>query len=127
MGLPPYDERAREYGFARKEEVKEALANPETVVLDVRTPEEIVEAGSKVYPSTPANWVQTNCNAEDCADLRATPTKFVADKTAPIVIYCRSGRRAAAAKKVLIEEGYTGSILNAGGFDDIADLAPKES
>lgn len=125
MGLPPWEERAKDYGFATKEEVKTALALPETVVLDVRTPEEIAQAGKKVHPATPANWVQTNCTADDCAHLRASPAKFVPDKSATIVIYCRSGRRAAAAKNVLISEGYTGNILNAGGYDDIADLTTK--
>ena len=123
MSLPSWEDRAKEYGFATSDEVKAALALPDTVVLDVRTPEEIAQSRRTVKPATAANWVQTNCTAEDCAQLRASPSKFVPDKSATVVIYCRSGRRAAAAKNVLIGEGYTGSILNAGGFDDIADLA----
>ena len=123
MSMPPWEDRAKEFGFATKEEIKAALALPVTMVLDVRTPEEIAASGGTVHPATPANWVQTNCTADDCADLRASPSMFVPDKNATIVIYCRSGRRAAAAKNVLIGEGYTGPILNAGGYDDIVELA----
>ena len=123
MSMPPWEDRAKEFGFATKEEIKAALALPDTVVLDVRTPEEIAQSAGTVHPATSANWVQTNCTADDCAHLRASPSMFVSDKNATVVIYCRSGRRAAAAKNVLIGEGYTGSILNAGGFDDIAHLA----
>jgi len=131
MGMAPYEERAQEYGFADKQAVREALAHPETVVLDVRTQEEIAAGGThnnKVHPATKANWVQTDCTADDCPHLRESPAKFVSDnKNATIVIYCRSGRRAAAAKNVLLGQGYSGTILNAGGFDDIIGLASSSS
>lgn len=126
MSLPPWEERSAQYGFASKEEIALALSKTDTMVLDVRTPEEIKESGKTVHAATESNWAQTNCTADDCVELRSTPDKFVKDKTATIVIYCRSGRRAAAAKNVLQSEGYTGTILNAGGLDDIALLSHKK-
>ncbi len=41
-----------------------------------------------------------------------------ADKTAPIVVYCASGRRASQAQQTLSAAGYVG-IVNGGGFDDL--------
>lgn len=44
------------------------------------------------------------------------------DKNATIVLYCRSGKRAAQSTKDLQAAGYT-NVINAGGFKDIV---PKE-
>lgn len=38
--------------------------------------------------------------------------------SAPVILFCRSGRRAWKAKEVLEEKGYT-KILNAGGLKDM--------
>ena len=40
---------------------------------------------------------------------------------APVVIFCRSGRRAGKAKTILEERGYK-TVLNAGGLGDINSL-----
>jgi phage shock protein E len=37
---------------------------------------------------------------------------------APVIIFCRSGRRAGKAKELLEEKGYK-TVLNAGGLSDI--------
>lgn len=122
MPLPAdYQARAQQYNFASAEEVKQAMAQPDTYVLDVRTPEEIT-AGAKVEH---ANWKQTNCTPEDCPALSMNPEEFVPNKDATVVVYCRSGRRASRAKEILQEKGYTGKIYNAGGVDDL--LAVLES
>jgi len=39
------------------------------------------------------------------------------DKHRPIVLYCRTGRRAGLVKKVLLQEGYT-MVTNLGGLKD---------
>jgi rhodanese-related sulfurtransferase len=39
------------------------------------------------------------------------------DRTHPIVLYCRTGRRAGIVKKVLIQEGYT-RVTNMGGLGE---------
>ena len=40
-----------------------------------------------------------------------------ADKNAPIVLYCRSGRRSSLAQDRLLEMGYR-HVINAGGYQD---------
>ena len=50
------------------------------------------------------------------------PEGIVPDKTATIIVYCASGRRANKAKEILLEKGYTGTILNAGGYNDIQTI-----
>lgn len=119
--MTDYESRAKAYGFASKDEIKAALSKPHTVIMDVRTAEEIAADG-RVHSEHP--WVQTNCTPDDCERLRAAPEEFVKDKSADavIVIHCKSGRRAAAAKQVLIEKGYLGTILNAGGYCDIVEF-----
>lgn len=42
---------------------------------------------------------------------------LIADKTTPIYLYCRSGRRAGIAKQALEEIGYT-DVVNVGGIED---------
>lgn len=39
------------------------------------------------------------------------------DKNKPIVVYCKTGTRAARAKTILLEAGYT-QVTNLGGIDD---------
>ncbi|QSX32333.1 rhodanese-like domain-containing protein [Shewanella avicenniae] len=40
------------------------------------------------------------------------------DKTTPIVLYCRSGRRASVAQQALQQAGYQ-AVSNAGGFSEL--------
>lgn len=78
------------------------------LLLDVRSESEYASAhvpGSKLIPHTElSSRVQ---------ELGATPET-------PIVVYCRSGRRAEAAIKTLREKGFL-NLYNAGG---VADLLP---
>ncbi len=39
------------------------------------------------------------------------------DKNRPVIVYCRTGRRAGIVKKVLLQEGYT-RVTNMGGLQD---------
>jgi phage shock protein E len=111
--MDPYEVRAKEYNFASFQDVKNALQSPDTVILDTRTPDEIRAAG------TLPNAIQTTCTATACPDLSAAPQNFVPNNKSTVVIFCRSGRRAATAKRILQEKGHTGTILNAGGWDDV--------
>jgi phage shock protein E len=119
--LTDYQKRSAENGgFCSPQQVKQALADPNTIVLDTRTPEEIQQDGRvqhQNYKHIPM-WT-----AEACPDLSGNTEAFVpaaADdkKTVPILIYCRSGRRAAKAKQILVEKGYL-HVLNAGGYSDV--------
>jgi phage shock protein E len=115
--MPDYQTRAEEFGFASREEIKIALSRDSTDVLDVRTLDEIAAAGHLQHPK----WTQIEGTPSECPDLNAAPEKFVQNKDATVVIYCRSGRRAGKAKEVLESHGYS-HVLNAGGYDDVVGL-----
>jgi phage shock protein E len=144
--MSDYDERAKEYGFASKESIAKALKEPKTVLLDVRRQDEIDENGAFKMKSHP--WVQSSCTPTECPDLKARANELLPDKdgtfrvlsrlgscpqnslvsrngchalTAPVVVYCRSGRRAARAEKTLKDMGYK-TVMNAGAKEDLASI-----
>ena len=126
MADSDYAMRAQQFGFASDEAIREALQKSGTVVLDVRTNEEITTDGriadSTTFPSDRLTYIQSDCTPTDCYTLRTSPQEIIPNvktSTATIVIHCKSGRRAARAKDILIEHGYQGSILNAGGYSDV--------
>ena len=94
----------------------EALNQPGTVVLDVRTEEEIAQA--KLATPEHVEWVKTGCSRAQCPGLETDPTQFVKDKNAKVVIYCKSGARANRAKITLENQGYT-NVMNGGGLEDM--------
>lgn len=79
------------------------------ILLDVRTPAEY-KAGH--LPSAKNIPVQ-----ELSARLGDVKALAGGDKSHPIVVYCLSGARAARAKRILLDAGYT-RVTNLGGFDD---------
>lgn len=122
--MDDYDTRAKQFDFASDEAIRAALEQPGTIVLDVRTQEEITHDGSLKdqtrYPDL--TYKQSDCTAEDCEKLRLSPEDVIPNvttNTSTIVMHCRSGRRVTRAKALLLEHGYQGTILNAGGFIDI--------
>jgi rhodanese-related sulfurtransferase len=80
-----YAARAQEFGMATADEIRDAYARPETIVLDVRSPAEITDSIDRA--------VQTTCTADGCDELAADPTQFVPNRSATVIIYCKSGRR----------------------------------
>lgn len=73
-------------------------------VIDVRTPEEYAAGhvdGAILIPHS---------------QIGDRIAGVVADKSAPLVLYCRSGRRAEMAAEVLRMQGYT-RVQNLGGLD----------
>jgi phage shock protein E len=125
MLLPSdYEQRAKQYCFASRDEIKMALLRHDTVLLDVRNIEEIDSDGRVSQYDATHTCVQTECTPTECKSLSECPEKVLQtkDKSVTIVIYCKSGRRASTAKRVLQEKGYNGNILNAGGYNDIKVL-----
>jgi phage shock protein E len=116
---PEYYERANAYGFAPPLDILAALSRTDTVVLDVRTPDEIEGTGR--LEGISGQWKSTGCTPISCPQLEQDPTQFVQDKEAPIVIYCASGRRAHAAQETLEKKGYK-HAMNAGGYNDVMDM-----
>jgi phage shock protein E len=107
------------FGLTSPEAIKIALSRDETHVLDVRTLDEIAAAGRLQHPK----WTQIEGTPSECPGLSEVPEKFVHDKDATVVVYCRSGRRAGKAKEVLEGHCYS-KVLNAGGYDDVVGLFP---
>ncbi len=89
----------------------DALQRPNSVLIDVRTEQEFAEG---------ALSGATRIETEDLAERIAA---VAPDKDAPVVLYCRSGRRASAAQNLLQELGYT-QVFNAGGYQELKELAP---
>jgi phage shock protein E len=87
-----------------------AYADEDITWIDVRTPEEF--AGRAV--SKAINIPHTEITDKIAA--------VVADKNAPIYVYCRSGNRSGKAKAALEEIGYT-NVINLGGVEHALDEA----
>ena len=87
-------------------EAKEMMTTKQNIIiLDVRTPQEY--SGGHI---------------EDAIllpdyDVKDKVNEIISDKEATILVYCRSGRRSAAAAQTLQKLGYT-SIYDFGGVND---------
>jgi len=77
-------------------------------VIDVRTPEEV--AGGYLEGALKFDFQGPNF-ASEIATL---------DKSQDYVIYCRSGNRAGGAINFMKQNGFTGTLTNAGSLDDAA-------
>ena len=84
-------------------------ATPDAVVVDVRTPDEVVASGRLV------GAVVLDVTAPDFED-RALDAL---DPARPVVLYCRSGGRSGQAAERLAARGFT-ELVNAGGFGALA-------
>ncbi|MDE5969778.1 MAG: rhodanese-like domain-containing protein [Muribaculaceae bacterium] len=71
------------------------IKNDDVQLLDVRTPEEFNE--SHISGAKNIDWYNENFITEAVDSL---------DKSKPVAIYCRSGKRSSAAAEKLAEKGY---------------------
>jgi rhodanese-related sulfurtransferase len=85
--MSDYASRAHEFGLATAAEILQAYADPDTIVLDVRSPAEIIDN------ATIRRAFVTACTVDGCDELEADPAMFVPEKDATVIIYCKSGRR----------------------------------
>ncbi len=96
------------YGGITADDLNTKLVeNPDLILIDVRTPEEIAEKG--VIEA--ANFI-TIPLAQFIEQKAMWPT----DLDAPIVIYCGSGHRSTLAMTILWSYGYTDVLSLKGGF-----------
>ncbi|WP_313278451.1 rhodanese-like domain-containing protein [Stutzerimonas balearica] len=93
-------------GDVDREAAMQALTQPNATLIDVRTPEEFAEGA---LPGA--------VNLET-SEFSAHIAEVAPDKDAPVVLYCRSGRRAGEAQQVLESMGYR-QVINAGGYGDL--------
>lgn len=94
-----------EYHKITPEEAKTMMEQEGIVILDVRTAEEF-KAGHIENAVLIPDTELADRAAEELPDLEQT-----------ILVYCRSGRRSAAAAKALVERGYT-AVYDFGGILD---------
>jgi rhodanese-related sulfurtransferase len=122
-------------GFASHDDIRTALSDERARIVDVRRPEEILESGYWQQQQTTSTsekdddalktnchqWIHVPCTPTDAALLEMTASSLFPDKSAPIVVHCALGKRAAKAKQVLDDLGYT-NVLNAGGWSEVKEF-----
>jgi phage shock protein E len=111
---PDYEDRVQIFKLTPLTEVADALKDPNTIVIDTRTPAEV--SRGRVQHK---HWHNCSGTATDNEVLSTKPESVILNKNATIVLYCGTGRRASKAKEILQQKGYTGKIMNAGGYDDL--------
>jgi rhodanese-related sulfurtransferase len=109
--------RREEYKIASAEQVKLSAKDPSCYWVDVRSEEEVTNR-KLGYVATDKRWLYAPCNDESCPILDVTAENMMPQKDAKIIVYCSSGRRAAKAKELLENKGYT-DVVNAGGLVDV--------
>ena len=86
-----------------------SVADDSTLVIDVRSAEEYAEKHIEGAINIPETEI-----AEEIEN-------YTTDKSTPILLYCRSGRRAGIALEILTEMGYT-NVQNIGGYEQAEEL-----
>jgi len=104
QGAEPRDEGPNIYPTLAADLVERGVP-----VIDVRTAEEIADTG-RIGNAVHIPHTEIDRIAEFIGE----------DKMRTVVLYCGSGRRAAMAVAALRERGYHG-LVNAGGFEDLAE------
>ena len=82
-------------------------------VIDVRSADEFSNGHLKRAKNVPLS------------DLPAGIAPLKIDKQGPIIVYCKSGRRAALAQQTLEKSGYT-HVVNAGGYEALKKARPPK-
>ena len=91
------------------DEAEAALAAPDTVLLDIREPDEYEQG------AVPGAVHIVRGNLESQIENRIT------DRNTPLIVQCAGGVRSAFAAKTLTELGYTDVVSMAGGFNKWKD------
>lgn len=87
-------------------------AKAKGIWIDVRTPEEFKEGHLKDAVNIPVDQIGARIGS-------VSP-----DKSAPVNLYCRSGRRSEATLQELKKMGYT-NVTNHGGYQDLLQKGLK--
>lgn len=86
--------------------------------LDVRTPEEFSAGHSPKAVNVPVMLKGAGGQMQPNLDFLAQAQAAFPDKSVPLVVGCKSGKRSAVAADMLVGAGHSGEVLNlAGGFD----------
>jgi rhodanese-related sulfurtransferase len=98
----------RQLGNAKPEEAQ-ALLKKGGRVIDVRTPEEFRSGHLAAAVNIPLGELQQRIARE------------VPDKATPVLLYCASGARSAAGKRIVAGLGYP-TVLNLGSYHRAAGI-----
>lgn len=90
-------------------------ANPDIIVIDVRTPDEIAETGA----------IENSINI----DFKSSDFKekiSVLDKDKEYILFCKSGNRSGQASKIMAEMGFSNiNNLNNAGYEEFSKALSK--
>ena len=89
----------------------EAISDPKVQIVDARTPQEFIEGH---IPGA----VNIDINSKDFIRQAAS-----LDKTRPVAVYCRSGRRSKVAAEKLTDNGFSVTELDGGIISWKGELA----
>lgn len=104
LGLIIYSKRTIKGTVTMNAQQAQALlADPELLILDVRTPQEFGEGHIKKARLIPV------------AELGGRIAEIAGWKNKPVLVYCRSGGRSASAAQLLVGAGFTKVNNLAGG------------
>ena len=95
------------FRFLSPEEAKSKMKDPQVIILDVRTPQEFAEGHLEGAIPLPLD------------DLEKDAAALLPDKTAEILVVCRSGVRSRIAAGMLAEMGYV-NVFDAGGIEQLS-------
>ena len=94
------------FSFLKRPDINEGLkafkSTDGAVLIDVRTEEEYAERKIEGSINLPLDEIQRI-------------TDVVPDKSTPVFLHCRSGKRSGRAQKILASMGYTNAV-NIGGI-----------
>lgn len=97
-------------GFISSEEAHQLVEQQGGALIDVRTPEEFAQGHVEGARNIPVQEI-------------ANRLTDVGDPEKPVVLYCRSGRRAAKAQEILEQAGFK-KVANLGGMSAWYGAAP---
>ena len=90
-------------------------ANPDIIVIDVRTPDEIAQTGA----------IENSINI----DFKASDFKekiSALDKDKEYILFCKSGNRSGQAYKIMAEMGFSNiNNLNNAGYEEFSKALSK--
>jgi phage shock protein E len=92
---------------------EDVMLDKNGVLIDVRTPEEFASGHIEGAINISHDIIGNNI------------AEVVPDKSTPIYMYCRSGRRVGVAMEILSGLGYT-NMYNLGGFEEAKEKWNKE-
>ena len=113
------ESRAQRWGVASDEEIQAAAREKDVIFLDTRTPAEVA-----AKPIALPNMKQCQVTMFSAKKLEEEAATLLPSKTSPIVVFCAIGGRADVARKALEKMGYTGTITNGGGLEDLQGAIP---